>query len=149
MEKWHFATEDCCCPTARIDPSVGGVSCCRMAAMSGSLVSDFQGEFTSIEPGWRIEVSLVTTASRASSPSQPKALDAGRRDDGRRGCAFRGAAEEGLAVYPEQMQSVRRVPVPLVVAGTRPGTHRGLEIADSRSERAWKWAGGRRFPEER
>ncbi len=48
IQKWNFATNEWCCPSAEIDLKVGGRFKYRMEAKDGSMGFDFEGSFTSI-----------------------------------------------------------------------------------------------------
>lgn len=59
ITQWNFASEDWCCPSARIDLVVGGTFNYRMEARDGSMGFDFEGTFTAIDPQARIEYALA------------------------------------------------------------------------------------------
>jgi len=52
---WNFASDDWHCPNARADLREGGVFSSRMEAKDGSMGFDFEGTYTRIIPGERIE----------------------------------------------------------------------------------------------
>ena len=56
--KWNFASGDWHCPDARLDLRVGGLFTYRMEARDGSMGFDFEGRFTAIRTGERIEYAL-------------------------------------------------------------------------------------------
>lgn len=58
IKKWNFASDDWCCPDARIDLIVGGKFDYRMASKDGSMGFDFEGTFTSISAHNIIEYAL-------------------------------------------------------------------------------------------
>ena len=58
IKEWNFASEEWCCPDAKIDFTVGGKFSYRMEAKDGSMGFDFDGTFTKIEPNESIEFSL-------------------------------------------------------------------------------------------
>lgn len=58
ITQWNFATDEWCCPTAKIDLVVGGSFNYRMEAKDGSFGFDFEGKFTSITPRASIEYTL-------------------------------------------------------------------------------------------
>lgn len=53
--QWNFASEDWKCPKAEIDLTVGGKFNYRMEAKDGSMGFNFEGEFTAIDPGRKIQ----------------------------------------------------------------------------------------------
>ncbi len=55
ITRWNFASDDWCCPNAKIDLVVGGKFNYRMEAKDGSMGFDFQGAFTTIDPHAAIE----------------------------------------------------------------------------------------------
>ena len=55
---WNFASDDWCCPDAKIDLVVGGRFTYRMEAKDGSFGFDFEGKFTAIDPCKAIEYVL-------------------------------------------------------------------------------------------
>jgi uncharacterized protein YndB with AHSA1/START domain len=58
IKKWNFASEDWCCPDAKIDFTIGGKFNYRMEAKDGSMGFDFEGKFTSINVNKSIEYAL-------------------------------------------------------------------------------------------
>lgn len=58
IKKWNFASDDWCCPDAKIDFTVGGKFNYRMEAKDGSMGFDFEGKFTSINANKGIEYAL-------------------------------------------------------------------------------------------
>ena len=58
IKNWNFASEDWCCPNARIDFTVGGKFSYRMEATDGSMGFDFEGRFTTINTKRHIEYAL-------------------------------------------------------------------------------------------
>ena len=58
IKKWNFASEDWCCPDARIDFTVGGKFNYRMEAKDGSIGFNFEGNFTTIYENKCIEYAL-------------------------------------------------------------------------------------------
>ena len=59
ITQWNFASDDWCCPNAKIDLVVGGKFSYRMEARNGSMGFDFEGTFTSIDPQAVIEFTLA------------------------------------------------------------------------------------------
>ncbi|WP_339723679.1 SRPBCC domain-containing protein [uncultured Paraglaciecola sp.] len=49
ITSWNFATDEWCCPEAKINLVASGQFNYRMEAKDGSIGFDFEGEFTSIE----------------------------------------------------------------------------------------------------
>ena len=58
IKNWNYASDDWCCPDAKIDFAVGGKFSYRMEATDGSAGFDFEGSFTSIEVNKRIEYTM-------------------------------------------------------------------------------------------
>ena len=58
IRNWNFASEEWCCPDAKIDFTVGGKFSYRMEATDGSMGFDFGGRFTAIEAKRLIEYAL-------------------------------------------------------------------------------------------
>ena len=58
VTQWNFASTDWECPRAEVDLQVGGRFNYRMEAKDGSMGFDFEGTFTSIEPGKEIVYTL-------------------------------------------------------------------------------------------
>lgn len=58
IKKWNFASDDWCCPDAKIDLKVGGRFNSRMEAKDGSMGFNFEGTFTSIVSNSIIEYVL-------------------------------------------------------------------------------------------
>lgn len=58
IKKWNFASDDWCCPDARLDLKVGGRFNYRMEAKDGSIGFNFEGTFTSIDINKNIEYVL-------------------------------------------------------------------------------------------
>lgn len=58
ITQWNFASDEWCCPSAEIDPAVGGKFSYRMEAKDGSMGFDFAGEFTAIEPKKSIDFKI-------------------------------------------------------------------------------------------
>ncbi|MBI3125776.1 MAG: SRPBCC family protein [Ignavibacteriales bacterium] len=58
IKKWNFASDDWCCPDAKIDLKVGGKFNSRMEAKDGSMGFNFEGTFTSIVSNSIIEYVL-------------------------------------------------------------------------------------------
>lgn len=58
ITRWNFASDDWCCPAARLDLVAGGEFSYRMEAKDGSFGFDFEGTFTAITPQRAIEYSL-------------------------------------------------------------------------------------------
>ena len=77
IKNWNFASDDWCCPDARMDFTVGGKFCYRMEATDGSMGFDFEGKFTTINTNRRIEYAL---------------------DDDRKVCITFSKTEEGIRV---------------------------------------------------
>lgn len=55
IEAWNHASEDWECPKAENDLRVGGHFSAVMAAKDGSASFDFNGTYTTVDPGRRIE----------------------------------------------------------------------------------------------
>lgn len=49
IKQWNFASEDWCCPDAKVDFRVGGNFILRMEAKDGSMGFDLEGQYTAIE----------------------------------------------------------------------------------------------------
>lgn len=58
IKKWNFASDDWCCPDAKIDLKVGGKFNSRMEVKDGSMGFNFEGTFTSIITNSSIEYVL-------------------------------------------------------------------------------------------
>lgn len=58
ISKWNFASDDWCCPRARIQLQPGGRFSYRMEAKDGSMGFDFEGEFKEVDYLKRIVVQL-------------------------------------------------------------------------------------------
>lgn len=58
IRSWNFAADEWCCPRADIDLKVGGQFSYRMEAKDGSMGFDYDGTFTAIEDGKRLEFVL-------------------------------------------------------------------------------------------
>jgi uncharacterized protein YndB with AHSA1/START domain len=57
--RWNFATDDWCAPRATNDLCPGGKFSCRMEAKDGSAGFDFEGTYTAVETGARIEYAIA------------------------------------------------------------------------------------------
>ncbi|WP_028672387.1 SRPBCC family protein [Saccharospirillum impatiens] len=55
---WNFATDEWCCPRAKVDLEVGGKFSYRMEEKIGSMGFDFEGTFTRVEPFENIHFKL-------------------------------------------------------------------------------------------
>jgi len=72
ITKWNFASDEWCCPKAKIDLKQGGRFSYRMEAKDGSMGFDFDGKFVAIDTNKKIiftlgdnrmvEVTFVETA---------------------------------------------------------------------------------------
>ncbi|MXO48939.1 activator of HSP90 ATPase [Erythrobacter vulgaris] len=49
IPKWNFASDDWCCPTAKVDLKVGGNHSARMEAKDGSVGFDFNGKYEEVD----------------------------------------------------------------------------------------------------
>jgi uncharacterized protein YndB with AHSA1/START domain len=58
ITQWNFASDDWCCPAARVDLRVGGEFHYEMAAKDGSMSFDFWGTYTKIEPQKTLEIAI-------------------------------------------------------------------------------------------
>lgn len=58
IKRWHFASDEWCCPSAEINLEVGGKFNFRMEAKDGSMGFDFIGEFIEIVPFQAIQYKL-------------------------------------------------------------------------------------------
>lgn len=61
ITKWNFASNDWCCPSARVELKVGGKYVARMEAKDGSFGFDFGGVYTEVEPEKKITLKLNDT----------------------------------------------------------------------------------------
>jgi uncharacterized protein YndB with AHSA1/START domain len=59
ITQWNFASEDWCCPSARINLVPGGEFSWRMEAKDGSFGFDFEGVFTEIVPFEKLKYALA------------------------------------------------------------------------------------------
>ena len=50
ITRWHFASDDWCCPSAEADLKVGGIYKARMEAKDGSFGFDFEAVYREVEP---------------------------------------------------------------------------------------------------
>lgn len=50
IQRWNYASDDWCCPSAQVNLEVGGSFTYRMEAKDGSMGFDFEGTFTKITP---------------------------------------------------------------------------------------------------
>jgi uncharacterized protein YndB with AHSA1/START domain len=58
ITQWNFASDDWCCPAARVDLRVGGEFHYEMAAKDGTMSFDFWGTYTKIEPKKTLEIAI-------------------------------------------------------------------------------------------
>ena len=58
ITQWNAASDDWCCPGARLDLKSGGTFTYRMEARDGSMGFDFTGTFTRVMPRERIEFQM-------------------------------------------------------------------------------------------
>lgn len=58
IEQWNAASDDWCCPSARLELAPGGGFSYRMEAKDGSMGFDFAGRFLQVEPQETIEYEL-------------------------------------------------------------------------------------------
>jgi uncharacterized protein YndB with AHSA1/START domain len=49
ITKWNFASDDWCCPSAKVDLKVGGNHSARMEAKDGSVGFDFNGTYQEVD----------------------------------------------------------------------------------------------------
>ena len=56
--QWNFASEDWCCPSAKVDLRVGGTFASRMEAKDGSFGFDFEATISALEPCALLRYSL-------------------------------------------------------------------------------------------
>jgi uncharacterized protein YndB with AHSA1/START domain len=56
--QWNFASDDWCCPSAKVDFSIGRRFKYRMEAKDGSMGFDFEGTFVDIKPLQQIRFEL-------------------------------------------------------------------------------------------
>jgi uncharacterized protein YndB with AHSA1/START domain len=66
ITKWNFASDDWCCPSARIELREGGKYCARMESRDGSAGFDFEGVYEKFIPGRKI-VFLMDDGRRATT----------------------------------------------------------------------------------
>lgn len=56
--RWNFASDDWCCPSAKVDLRVGGTFASRMEAKDGSFGFDFEATISALEPRAWMQYSL-------------------------------------------------------------------------------------------
>lgn len=56
--QWNFASDDWCCPSAKVDLRVGGIFASRMEAKDGSFGFDFEATISALEPVSFLQYSL-------------------------------------------------------------------------------------------
>ena len=66
ITQWNFASDDWCCPWARVDLREGGGYCARMEAKDGSMGFDFEGTYEKLILGQKI-VLLLGDGRRATT----------------------------------------------------------------------------------
>ncbi len=49
ITQWNFASEDWCCPSARVDLRLGGDYCARMESRDGAMGFDFEGKYEEVD----------------------------------------------------------------------------------------------------
>jgi uncharacterized protein YndB with AHSA1/START domain len=59
IKQWNFASEDWCCPDAKVDFREGGTFNLRMEARDGSIGFDLEGRYTEIVEHKSIDYALV------------------------------------------------------------------------------------------
>lgn len=56
--QWNFASEDWCCPSAKVDLRAGGTYSARMEAKDGSFGFDFEAVLSAVEPCTFLQYSM-------------------------------------------------------------------------------------------
>jgi len=58
ITQWNFASDDWCCPSARVDLRPGGNYCARMEAKDGSMGFDFEAKYEDVVHEGRVALLL-------------------------------------------------------------------------------------------